>query len=155
MDLAKYNLAEDAEAGASLHLYNPYSFDPEFPDDVDPLYSDEGEPVLIHLVGLDGPTGKQASARMVKAMNRRNSKKTSVKDLTEEELLAMAAQNESVQAQFYADLTTGWDNVVFEKPIEFSNGEAAKLYKKLPWVKDQIDRFLSKRSNFRQDSKKT
>lgn len=165
-DFARISLSHDAEKGATLQLYNPYTFDPRNPDNVDLLTSGD-EYIEIDLVGVDGPTGKAASARMVKASNKKTGTNTSIKDLTEEEILQRGRENESIQAQFYAELTTGWRNITYipddqlDNPdaeaevLDFNEKNAAMLYKTRPWIREQVDRFLSRKSNFRQDMKRT
>lgn len=162
MDFARINLEADSEHGATLRLYNPYTFDPEFPDDVDPLLNG-GEYIEIDLIGLDGQSGRRASARMVKAVNRKTGRTRSVKDLTEDEIMKIAAENQEIQSRFYAELTTGWRNITYltddlidDKDAEpsvlsFSTENAAMLYNTRAWIRDQVDRFLSRRSNFRRE----
>lgn len=162
MDFARINLATDAERGATLRLYNPYTFDPDYPDLVDYLKNGD-EYIEIDLVGLDGETGRRASAKMVKETNHRRGRSASVRDYTEEELLELAAESQDIQSRYYAQLVTGWRNITYlpdseiddpdavPRELPFSQENAAMLFRTRPWIRDQVDRFLSRRSNFRRD----
>lgn len=50
---------------------------------------------------------------------------------------------------FLVDLTLGWENVIFHgTEMEFSAENASTLYTAVPFVRDQVDRFVVDRSNF-------
>lgn len=151
--LEEYDLAAEAEAGATLQLQEPRIWY-EDPDNA-PLLENKGKPLEIDLLGLDGPSGKLASARMVKAMNKKMGQQQSIKNMTEEEILETASKNEDIQAVFYAELSMGWRNIETDKMLDFSRDEAAKLYKRLKWMRDQIDAFLKRRTNFKGAAKKS
>jgi hypothetical protein len=55
-------------------------------------------------------------------------------------------QRESVE--LLVACTTGFRNVFFNGPLEFSQANAFKLYHGLPWVRDQVDKAIGNLENF-------
>lgn len=51
--------------------------------------------------------------------------------------------------EFLIDITLGWENVVFHgTEMPFTTENADMLYTAVPFVRDQVDRFVADRSNF-------
>lgn len=60
-----------------------------------------------------------------------------------------AEDNDKSNLEFLVDITLGWENVVFHGNVmEFSRDNASDLYTAVPFVRDQVDRFVGDRSNF-------
>ena len=150
MDFARINPAKYAEQAATWHV--------EF--EGEPLY-DKGKPIEIHLFGLEGPTGKRATAAMAKAMSRRRGKRSKeMRDMTEAEILEQMRRNDSLRARLYADITAGWNNISYiddddfddknteAKVLEHTHENAVKLYSTRPWIMQGIDDFLALKANF-------
>lgn len=160
MDFARIDLTRDAEEGATFHLYDPYSYDREFPDDVVRLY-DGGKPITIDLVGPNSPTAKRAAAKMVRDNNAKTGKRRNVRDMSIEDILRMGAENEESRAEFLADCTTGWANITYldddklddeaAKPraLPFTRENAILLYRTRLWIAEEVDRFLADKNSFR------
>jgi hypothetical protein len=151
-DFARIDPRRDAEKSAVMHVSDPY--------EDEPLYHN-GEPIEIDFLGVESRAGRKAAARMVKAMNRKQGKSVSEKDMSAEQLLELAGKNEAVQAQFYADLTTGWRNIHYledsrmDDPkakaveMEFSENNALKLFKTRAWIRAKADTFLGDKSQWK------
>lgn len=51
--------------------------------------------------------------------------------------------------QLLVGVTTGWENVVFDGvPLDFSPVNARTLYQDFPFIREQVDKFISDRRNF-------
>jgi len=149
MDFARIDPRRDAEKGATYHV----DYDGER------LYHD-GKPIEIDFLGLQSATGKRAAAKMVKDMDRKAGRKRDASKMSVDEMLDAASESEEARARFYAELTTGWRNVVYLEdaeidnpdaepaPMPYSKENAAKLFSSRPWVMEGIDRFLGDKSNF-------
>ncbi len=154
-NFARIDPAKDAERGATFHV----TYEGEL------LYFDEEneQPITIDFVGPESRTGKEAAARMVMAMDKlssgRNPKKTA-KDMSEKQILQLARKNEKIRAKYYAELSTGWENVTYieneklsdpeaePELLEWSQANAFKLFSTRTWIMEGIDDFLSSRANF-------
>lgn len=149
MDFARIDPRRDAEKGATYHV----DYDGER------LFHD-GQPIEIDFLGLQSATGKRAAAKMVKELDRKAGRKRDASKMSVDEMLDAASESEEARARFYAELTTGWRNVVYledaeidnpkakPEPMPYSKENAAKLFSTRPWVMEGIDRFLGDKSNF-------
>lgn len=149
MDFARIDPRLDAENGATYHV----DYDGE------PLFHDK-KPIQIDFLGLQSETGKRAAAKMVKDMDKKAGRKRDASKMSVDEMLAAASDSEEARARFYAELTTGWRNVVYledaqiDDPkavpalLEYSKANAFKLFSTRPWIMEGIDRFLGEKSNF-------
>jgi hypothetical protein len=152
MDMARIDTRNDAERSATMHLTDPY--------DNEGLFLN-GEKIEIDFLGVESLTGRKAGTRMVKAMNRKDGESRSSKDMSAEEILELATKNEAVQAEFYADLVTGWRNITYletdklddedaePEVLEFSRNNALKLFKNRAWIRAKADTFLGKKSHWK------
>lgn len=119
MELNNYNLEEDAERGAELVL-----LDPRTGEELD---------VVINLKGVDSPTHEQL--------------------LRSEQTRKLAEGDDYVFGdgviRVMTGLITGWSNITKddkEYPYNYENSIGLLSDKK--WVYDQIDNFVSTRTNF-------
>lgn len=129
MDLSQLNTVAGADAGADLVLRNPATDEP--------LATEEGASISITLAGYDS----KAARKMRHAMANRRMQRTGGK-MTAESL-------EADGIELLCALTLGWQNIVVDgEPLEFSADNAAKLYKRFPWIREQVDAFVGDRANF-------
>lgn len=149
MDFARINLRHDADQGAT--------WDVEYDGEV---LECNGEPIQIHILGLDSRKAKRAGAKMVKRMNAKTKGKKDTSKMTVDQIVEAVTDTEENQAAFYAELTTGWENVTYiededfdnpevePKPLEFNYENAKKLYMTRPWIMEGLDAFLADKGNF-------
>lgn len=167
MDFARIDPRRDAERGATYHVMYVTDRDSETGEPIGERLYNDGKPIEMDFLGLDSAAGRRAAAQMVRDMDRKvGGKKRSAKDMSVDEILATATENEQVRAQFYAALVTGWRNVVYldddkmddpnAKPAElaFSEANAVKLFSTRPWIMEGIDAFLADKGNFGRKARK-
>lgn len=64
-----------------------------------------------------------------------------------------AAEIEEDTLDLLAHCTDSWKGVTYDgKELKCTHDEAKKLYRELPWLREQIDRAISDRANFIQAS---
>lgn len=126
MDLSKFDTRELADVGVPMPVHTP---------DGSPLLKGDGSPVTITLLGQDGDT-------LTKARNAQTNATLRGGLVTAE----MARTNE---INFMVKATVGWDGIGFgEDETPFTPEAAAKLYRELPWLRDQIRVFIHDRARF-------
>ena len=125
MDLANFNLAEKAAAGAELKVLNP----------VDGTATD----LVIKIAGSESATYRNA----VFAASSEYSYK---EDADLKEKIEVIDKRNGVT---FAACIMGWENMEFDgKPVKFTKDEAAKILAATPWLTDQIGAFIKNRANF-------
>lgn len=161
-DFARLDVRKSSETPATLQLVDPFD-EPKFAE----VLENRGKPIDIHLLGPESATGRRASARMAKdleAVGKGKQRRLINMDLSE--ILEVADTSLEIKAKFYAALTTGWsDNLEYisddllddpsaePEVLPFTNENAVMLYKTRPWIAEQVDRFLSDRSNYAPQTK--
>lgn len=103
--------------------------------------SGEETTMRIKVMNPDSAAYKAVDTRIknmgFKTAQRKGGKNLSVEDLDE------------TQLQLLIGVTTGWENVIFDgQPIEFSADNVRMVYKEFPFIREQVDRFISDRRNF-------
>lgn len=131
MELLNLDPRKKANEGAFLHLKHPGNGSYLFDD------GDESKPVGLYLLGKD--SDKYETIRHQNTNTRLSEKKSPL--LTSEKI-------EQDAISLLADLTVGWDNLTVDGDTVYSRENVVKLYKKLPWVKEQVDVFVVDRANF-------
>lgn len=128
MDLSAFDVSEAASRGATLTLRNPATGED--------LCSDDGKPITITLLGSDSSEyRKRIRATANQRINSR--KKRTVEQIEQESIDMLAA------------VTQGWSGIVVDgEKVSFSQDEAKKLYRRFSWITEQVDEFVSDRSNF-------
>ena len=127
VDLASLDVISAAEKGAVMHLTHPVT-------GVELGSS-------MRLAGVDSEIYQKAQRATV---NKRVNKRRSLQ-LTQEEL-------EEENYTHLARITLGWDNIVLEgEQLLFSFENARMLYRRFPWIREQVDRFVHDRGNYLQD----
>ena len=128
MDLSSFDVSEAASRGATLILRNPATGED--------LFADDGKPITITLLGSDSSEyRKRIRATANQRINSR--KKRTVEQIEQESIEMLAA------------VTQGWCGIVVDgEEVAFSQDEAKKLYRRFSWITEQVDEFVSDRSNF-------
>ena len=128
-DLGAIITTDDSE-GEFLHLLNP--------GNGDPLTKDDGSSVGIYLLGRDSDAYRQAQRKVT---NRRLSQKSST-SITAERL-------ESEANDILAHCTVSWNGIVYKgEELECNAANAKRIYKEIPWLKEQVDEFVAERANY-------
>jgi len=123
-------VSDVAERPAVLILRDPYTGE---------RLSDKEGAVTITLIGAQSRSGRENRRR---AYNRR------MRNVADQHVDA-ADEAERDSAQMLASLTRGWTNVGDATgPIPFSYDAAVKVYTDLPWIRMQVDAFVSNLANF-------
>lgn len=138
MDLAKFDLAANAEQGATVHLRNPLTNEPLMLD---------GEPVTISVLGADSGAFRTAQDAARHALL--------TTGLAGNEITrGTAAYREAVEEQasnVLAAVTTGWERIKVDGEMWTFNEEAARhLYDRFEWIRQQIDEAVNDRRRFYQ-----
>lgn len=138
MELSKLdgelNLAAAAEKGAVLELMDPRT------NETEPLLDDDGKPVTITLLGSDSATYQRAFAEAMKSRKMLKVKRGGVQIDFE--------QTERDQIDLLAACTTAWDFTKNGEPYACTRANAAQLYTKQKWIRDQVRAFVDDRANF-------
>ena len=126
-DLASLDSAAKAEDGAELEVLHPIS--------------GEKLGIAIRLAGTDSAVHRKATtaiaSRRTKGGFRRN---INLDDL----------QAESIE--ILARCTLSWSGVVLDgKDVPPSKEAAAALYTRFPWLREQVETFISDRANYLQE----
>lgn len=127
MNLNEILPQEKLEVPATLHLLDPIHGDELFNGDV---------PMTITVYGMESEIAKNTMKR--RAQKQLNSRSKQNIDETIE-----------FNTQFLAKLITGWTGInENNEPLEYSRENAAELLRKYAWVREQVDAFVTERSNF-------
>jgi hypothetical protein len=123
-DLASFDLAKDAEAGAECVLRNPVT--------------GEETDAAITVLGTDAPAYRKAMRAYRDAVLKRRA-------------AAMDGVVSQEAAEFMASVTLGWRGVMLDgKDLPFNRDNAVKLYihPRCGWVIEQLEAFQTNRGNF-------
>ncbi|MEI4473578.1 hypothetical protein [Frigidibacter sp. MR17.24] len=125
MDLASFDLAADASRGAELHLQNPIT--------LEPLFTEDGQPITIRLLGGESREFRAAASDLLKAAKGK---------------LSIEA-GEARSAELLSKITVAWSNIVFDgETLDCTPANAARLYRARPWIRKQVDEFVADVGNF-------
>ena len=124
MDLKDLDVVAAANRGADVELVHPITREP--------LGS------TITILGRDSDEYRAAVAEQArKRAQSRNKGAISFTEVDDGALDILAA------------CTTGWSGIVENgEPVQFSPAEARRIYKKYPWIREQVDEALADRSLF-------
>ena len=127
VDLAALDVTSAAEKGAVLQLTHPVSG-----VELD---------ISIRLAGMDSEQYQKAQRAAVnKRVNKRRRTPLDPEELAEESYTLLAK------------VTLGWEGIVLDgELIPFSQENARMIYKRFPWIREQVDQFTTDRGNFLQD----
>ena len=123
MDLAKLDILSPANEGVWMELEHPVT----------------GEPlgIKIKVAGVDSDYYR-------KEMRRQQNKrlKKGIRTISAEEL-----ENEVIE--LLVACTLDWEGIEYEgKVLECNKENARMIYKKFPWIREQVDNFINDRANF-------
>lgn len=116
----------------------------------EPLKAANGDVVSIKVLGPDSGKYRSLSrAQIRKRLTKRAEGRTEVTDADMDE-------NEHDAMEILAQCTVGWTGVLDKagKAIACNPENALKLYESYPVVREQVDNFISERSNFLRASSK-
>lgn len=132
-DIGSLQAKEKAGKGAPLTLCHPISGEK--------LQDKDGKPVTITLLGSDSDEYQK--------QDRANNKARLAKAQRSRRFIPTPEELEADNVALLAAVTTGWSGIVVngEAP-ECNTTQAAKLYKEQLWVREQVNEFVSDRSNF-------
>lgn len=126
-DFASRDVTAKADEGAELEVLDPAN----------------GKPVgvFITLAGADSAVHRKATA----AIANRRAKGGFRRNINLDDL-----QTESIE--ILARCTLGWSGVVLDgKDVPLSKEAAVALYTRFPWLREQVETFISDRANYLQD----
>jgi hypothetical protein len=128
MDLSSLKL-DDKTGRAVMTVLHPVTGDP---------MDHDGKPVTITLASADSDVARAARrAGITRRLANPSSKPMTADDLEKQGLHILAA------------CTLEWSGIIWEgKAVQCGDAEAVSLYTKLPWLREQVDAFVSNRANF-------
>ena len=131
MDLSTLDTSAQANAGAVLHLNGPTG---------QPLFQDDGEaPVTLTLLGEDSDIVTRANNE---AANRFLTSMGGAQVVT-------AEVSKANEIKKFAAATVSWDGIKVDGNLLDCNATtAASLYRRFPWIADQIRVFIRDRAHF-------
>lgn len=130
MDLAKLDLTEHANNGATMEVVHPITNEK--------LLDSNGFPVTVTLLGADSTKMRQEMSDRAKRQLAK--KQQSVRTIDEAEKLS---------AELLATITVGWSGFTENgEVIECNRENAIRLYTKYSWLRQQVDAFTTDRANF-------
>jgi hypothetical protein len=134
MDFETLDVAAAAEEGAVLHLKHPTTGALLFDTDAD----GDTAAVTITLAGGDSDRVKAVQRAQVNRRLQRRARDP----MTAEEV-------ESEAIDVYAAATLSWTNIALGgEALACTPANAKKLYRRMPWVREQVDQFIYERGNF-------
>lgn len=137
MDLSTLDTAELANQGALLELRDPAG---------NPVLQEDGSPVTLTLLGEDSDVVTQVNNRNANQFLRGTS--AGGQAVTAE----MSRTNEINK---FATATVGWSGIVVDgEVVTFSLDAAKALYRRFPWIRDQVRTFIGDRANFTKASRR-
>jgi hypothetical protein len=140
MDLSTLSTRESAERGVKMEVTHPITGEP--------VCQDNGEPVTITLAGADSDRYKRIQRFNLNRRLQKSGKRGSV-TLTAEEL-------DAERLEIAVACTLGWDGVIFQgQPAECNAVVARQLYSEVTWLREQVDDFITDRTNFLKASSTT
>lgn len=126
LDLSSLDTVARADAGAVLTLVHPIT--------------NENLGITIMLEGMDSATYRRATAAVANRRDKSSFRKLTLEQLREEGIATLAA------------CTRGWQGVrVDGQDIPFTPSAANSLYSRFPWIREQVEAFISDRANYLSD----
>ena len=129
-DFASRDVAAKAEEGAELEVLDPITNEPVG--------------VYITLAGADSAIHRTATATIAKR------RLSNPKGFRNRALDPEKFEAEGIEV--LAACTLGWRGVIVEgAPLPCGRDNAVRLYTRFPWLREQVDQFVSDRSAYLQD----
>tara|TARA_Y100000296_G_scaffold84935_2_gene119609 strand:- start:948 stop:1376 length:429 start_codon:yes stop_codon:yes gene_type:complete len=138
MDLSELDVQAAAENGAAMQLMHPATGEP---------LEHDGKPITITLMGADSAAFRRSVAlAMAKQSKARD---VDLSKATGEEIMATFDKGERAAVEHLLAVTIGWDNIVWEgEVLPFSRENAAMVYSRHRWIRDQANKFIGDRTNY-------
>lgn len=137
MDLSTLDTAELANQGALLELRDPAG---------NPVLQEDGSPVTLTLLGEDSD--------VVTHVNNRNANQF-LRGTSAGGQAVTAEMSKTNEINKFAAATVGWSGIVVDgEAIQFSADAAKELYRRFPWIRDQVRTFIGDRANFTKASRR-
>lgn len=131
MDLSKFKVDSENQT-AELQVLHPVTFEP---------LENEGKPVVIVLHGPDSQAQKKVVRGFQNDAIKQGMKKKKM-NISSEQLEARALALDVAS-------TADWKNLTYEgKQLKCTPENVKKVYSELPWLREQVEEFISERSNF-------
>lgn len=128
MDLAKLDLTASADEGSEMVVKHPITGSD--------LLDQAGETVKIVLLGSDSSVlREEMKARARKQMNRKNK-------IDIDEAVKSSAEMLAVCTVSWSGIEEAGEQLICNKDT------ATRIYLKYPWLREQVDTFISDRENF-------
>lgn len=130
MDLLNLNLGQYAEETQDMQVVHPVTGVPQVDDD--------GQPVIIKLIGMDSKLAQDTVKRRAERyMSTKSQKNITVEAATE------------MSADLLAKMTKGWSGLTEGgEAIVFSEAKAKEIYIANSWLREQVNEFVDNRANF-------
>jgi len=139
MDLAEFDLEP---TGATMEVLHPKTGEPLYLMD-GPADETTGEPtagtkITLTVVGLDSPELKEREqAKIDKILSQTKPKAPKAAEIEEDRIGDLATS------------VKGWTGIVLDgKTLEFNRRNVITVLKRAPWLRRQLDTFLSDHRNF-------
>jgi len=123
MDLTQFDVVSPANEGVWMNLEHPVT----------------GEPldVRIKLAGIDSDYYKKELRKQQNKKFKKGFRKLSAEELEADTIELLVA------------CTLDWEGVELEgQALECNPENVRKIYKRFPWIKEQVDNFINDRANF-------
>lgn len=132
MDLGQLDTCAAAEDGVDLQLKHPGTLAPLTQDDT------AETPITIRLAGQDSARFRKAERANRDKRLRGGFRRTPT-----------AAELDAEGLELLTNCTLGWSGIVLDgAPLEFTTANVRMLYKRLAWVREQVDAFVGERAYF-------
>lgn len=136
MDLSELSTKEAADDGSVLELRGPTGA---------PVMQDDDRPVTITLLGADS----DVLTRVANQQTNRYLRDRGAASMTAEGAIAN-------RIEYLAAATVAWSGIKVDGEIlECGRDEAKKLYRRFPFIRDQVSAFVDDRANFLKASLKS
>lgn len=133
VDLSQFDTVKHAEAGMDMLLrFNGVA-----------LKDDKtGQPVTIRLMGKDAGDFRRRSHEIANKRIELSATKGVQLNFSSEEM-------ELEHIELLVMLTKGWSGISLDgAELAFSEDNARKLYKRFPWLREEVDKFTGTRTNY-------
>ncbi|MFC3072347.1 hypothetical protein [Shinella pollutisoli] len=131
MDLASIDTKELAETGAVMTV--------EHPGTGAPVLDEAGKETTITLLGADSAKLRKRQNDLINDVMKKGFRPKSV----------TAEKSEEDKIVTLALATVAWSGIKVDgEALECNFENAKRLYRRLPWLKDQADSFVGDRANF-------
>lgn len=133
MDLSQFDSTKKSSAGVAMTLRSPI-------DGKDLIDEGTKQPLTITLIGQD-------SAEFRAMQHRLSSKRLNA--AVKKKLRLDADELDADTLSMLAKSTKAWQGIVVEgKALDCNESTARSLYERMPWIREQVEEFISDRSNF-------